>query len=268
MFLGLLLILACALIERSNAFVTPSMSSSPPGGTAAWPPADRLSEYVKESNLVDYRRLAAQENEWLAPVISSIKSNNPTETNAERHAFLINAYNLWTLHYVVRERRFPGFKGAVSMLAKARFFYWHKVSTGAGRWNLYNFENKVIRPDLNDARVHFALNCASMSCPPLRRKLFTGPGLDAELDEVTSAAINGGAMVQLKEDGKALSVNPIFKWYKEDFDKEGGVEVFIRSRWTGSPIQEDPRIEFFDYDWRSNSADATWSDRALGGPAP
>lgn len=108
----------------------------------AWPPSDRLSEYVTESSLVDYDRLAAEENDWLAPVISSVKKTNP-ETDAERHAFLINAYNLWTLHYVIRERRSPGFKGAVSTLAKARFFYWHKVSTGAGRWNLYNFENKV-----------------------------------------------------------------------------------------------------------------------------
>lgn len=123
----------------------------------AWPPADRLSEYVTESNLVDYGRLAAQEKEWLAPVISSIKSNNPTETNAERHAFLINAYNLWTLHYVIRERRFPGFKGAVSTLAKARFFYWHKVSTGAGRWNLYNFENKVGRVNSSPVDVVFEL---------------------------------------------------------------------------------------------------------------
>lgn len=110
----------------------------------AWPPADRLSEYVTESSLVDYDRLAAQENDWLAPVISSVKKTNP-ETDTERHAFLINAYNLWTLHYVIRERKFPGFNGAVSTLRKARFFYWHKVSTGAGRWNLYNFENKVCR---------------------------------------------------------------------------------------------------------------------------
>ena len=86
--------------------------------------------------------------------------------------------------------------------------------------------------------------------------------------QVTSAAINGGAMVQLVEDGKTLMVNPIFKWYKEDFDKEGGVSAFIRSRWTGPPIPEDAAVEFFTYDWRTNSVDATWADRALGGPAP
>lgn len=167
-----------------------------------------------------------------------------------------------------------------------------------------------------------------MSCPPLRRKLFTGAALDAELDEVrkpyrayrmrlptavrgaveehndlavrflvhsafgvstrgnrwysrvdwcvtysvgtqvTSAAINGGAMVQLKEDGRTLMVNPIFKWYKEDFDKEGGVLAFITSRWTGPFIPEDATVDFFTYDWRTNSVDATWADRALGGPAP
>lgn len=120
-------ILVCATVMRVNP---------------AWPPSDRLSEYVTESSLVDYDRLAAQENDWLAPVISRVKKTNP-ETDAERHAFLINAYNLWTLHYVIRERKSARFKGAVSTLAKARFFYWHKVSTGAGRWNLYNFENKV-----------------------------------------------------------------------------------------------------------------------------
>lgn len=92
---------------------------------------------------MDYSRLAAQENEWLAPVIAQIKNTDPKESDAARQAFLINAYNIWTLHYIIRERRFPGFKGAVSLLSKARFFYWHKVSTGAGRWNLYDFENKV-----------------------------------------------------------------------------------------------------------------------------
>lgn len=67
-----------------------------------------------------------------------------TMDSAGRHAFLINAYNLWTLHWVIRERRgFGKWKGAVSTVAKARFFYWHRISTGAGTRNLFNFENKV-----------------------------------------------------------------------------------------------------------------------------
>eukprot|EP00903_Cladosiphon_okamuranus_P013916 g12944.t1 len=241
--------------------------SAPSETTSAWPPADRLSEYVTEKCLVDYGRLAVQESEWLAPALTLVKKTNPN-TDADRHAFLINAYNLWTMYWVIRERRWPGFKGATGWLSKARFFYWHKIVVSGKKWNLFDFENKAIRPDLNDARVHFALNCASMSCPPLRRKLFTGVDLNAELDEVTYAAINGGAMVQLKEDGKTLTVNPIFKWYKEDFEKEGGVLAFIRSRWMGPPIPEDAAVDFFEYDWRTNSVDAKWSDRALGGPAP
>lgn len=75
-------------------------------------------------------------------------------------------------------------------------------------------------------------------------------------------------MVQLKEDGKTLSVNPIFKWYRGDFDKEGGVLAFIKSHWTGTPFPEDAEIDFFDYDWRTNIVGATWSQRALGGAAP
>lgn len=119
---------------------------------ATWPPTDRLSDYVSESNLVDYSKLANEEGTWLAPVIGQIKTTDPRQMgSAERHAFLINAYNLWTLHWVIRERRWPWWKGAVSTLAKARFFYWHRIATGAGPRNLFNFENKV--------RVHVQLSC-------------------------------------------------------------------------------------------------------------
>lgn len=74
-------------------------------------------------------------------------------------------------------------------------------------------------------------------------------------------------MVQLSSDG-TLRVNPIFKWYKEDFDKDGGILAFIRKHWSGAPLPEEATVDFFEYDWRSNSADAAWADRALGGPAP
>ena len=84
---------------------------------------------------------------------------------------------------------------------------------------------------------------------------------------MTSSAINGGYFVQRIGDGNLL-VNPIFKWYKDDFDKEGGILAFIRKHWTGEPLSDDTTIDFFEYDWRSNSSDAAWADRPLGGPAP
>ncbi|CAM9783405.1 unnamed protein product [Choristocarpus tenellus] len=232
---------------------------------------DRMSEYIAAEPAqawVDYSKLAS-ESEWLEDMVKKIEETNPSALpKAERHAFLINAYNLWTLHWVLKERKKPKWKGHIGFLDKARFFYWHKVSTGSARTNLYNLENKVIRPEVDDARVHFALNCASVSCPPLRRSLFTGPNLNAELDEVTGAAVNGGAMVQLGP-GNTLRVNPIFKWYKEDFDKEGGTLAFIGKHWKGTePLPSDVNLEYFEYDWRQNSLDAPWVDRALAGPAP
>lgn len=71
----------------------------------AWPPPDRLSEYVTETCLVDYGRIAAQESEWLDPVLALVKKTN-ANTDADRHALLINAYNLWTIYWVIRERRY------------------------------------------------------------------------------------------------------------------------------------------------------------------
>lgn len=120
-------------------------SGDSPKQAATWPPSDRLDEYVDESQLVDYNKLAKEETEWLAPVIRAMKATDPRQMKvAERHAFLVNAYNLWTLHYVVKERKSSRrWKGAVSSFAKIRFFYWHKIVTGAGTRNLYDFENKV-----------------------------------------------------------------------------------------------------------------------------
>lgn len=131
-------------------FCARTMSSS-----VIWPPVDRLNEYVTESFLVDYKKLVAEEKDWLAGVITSIKETDPVKLEkADRHAFLINAYNLWTLHWVIRERRWPWWKGHVSIFAKARFFYLHKISTGQGRRNLFDFENKVT----------FAFVCSMSNC--------------------------------------------------------------------------------------------------------
>ncbi|CAM9562603.1 unnamed protein product [Discosporangium mesarthrocarpum] len=261
--------------------VTPFVNPSHTKRSVAWtgvmedrPPqlSDRLSEYVAAEPAeawVDYAKLSSEGEGWLAEVIGIIKATDPTTlSTGDRHAFLINAYNLWTIHWVLSERKNRRWKGHLGTLDKARFFYLHKVSTGAGKYNLYNFENKVIRPEVRDARVHFALNCASVSCPPLRRSLYTGANLDSELDEVTSAAVNGGAMVQPGTDD-VIRVNPIFKWYKEDFDKEGGVVAFLSKHWKGAtPLPDNAKLEFFEYDWRQNSIDAPWTDRQLAGPAP
>lgn len=135
-------------------------------GSPVWPPTDSLSEYVTESSLVDYDRLAAQEKEWLAPAIKIIKAADPRKMDAaERHAFLINAYNLWTLHWVVRERRTkPCWKGAISTFAKTRFFYWHRVSTGMGSRNLFNFENKVRETQQLEVYTTATMFCQSL--PP------------------------------------------------------------------------------------------------------
>lgn len=130
--------------RTSTSLTAPGMTTQSDIASGAWPPVDRLGLYVTEVGLVDYTKLAAQEKEWLAPAIGSIKATDPMKMNAaERHAFLVNAYNLWTLHWVIRERRRSKWQGVISTFAKARFFYWHKVSTGAGNTNLFRFENKV-----------------------------------------------------------------------------------------------------------------------------
>ncbi|MCG8643055.1 MAG: DUF547 domain-containing protein, partial [Desulfobacterales bacterium] len=115
-------------------------------------------------------------------------------------------------------------------------------------------EHEILRPTFKDARIHVAVNCASIGCPPLRPEAFEGDRLEEQLNEQTTAFINGPGNVKI--DGNTIYVSKIFRWFKEDFI--GGPVSFVRQY--ASPdllvridaMGDNVRVKYLDYDWALN----------------
>jgi len=100
--------------------------------------------------------------------------------------------------------------------------------------------------------VHFALNCASASCPPLAARPFEAATLNEQLDQLARAFVNGNPQA-IQVSGKGVSLSKIFDWYKDDFAAAGGAVAFI-NRFRKEPLPADAKVKFMDYDWSLNEA--------------
>jgi hypothetical protein len=114
-----------------------------------------------------------------------------------------------------------------------------------------HLEKDIIRPKFNEPRVHFALNCASRSCPPLNREAFRGEQLGPQLESLTVAFVNSNKGVNYLPAKKTAALSAIFNWYKDDFKAVGGPISFINKR-RKEPLPDDARITYQDYDWSLN----------------
>ncbi|MFZ7124594.1 MAG: DUF547 domain-containing protein [Desulfobacterales bacterium] len=172
----------------------------------------------------------------------------------EQFAFYVNAYNAWTIKLIL-----TGWPGVESIKELGSLFRspWKKnfVRLRSGMVSLDHIEHEILRPRFQDPRVHFAVNCASIGCPPLYPEPFTAERLDAQLDDATRSFINDPGYNRL-ENG-TLFVSSIFKWYAEDF--EGGVLPFFL-KYADGPLREalEARkesivIDYLDYDWSLNA---------------
>ncbi|MHA2097472.1 MAG: DUF547 domain-containing protein [Candidatus Kariarchaeaceae archaeon] len=209
-----------------------------------------LQPYIKDG-FVNYQQLMS--DGWLEKKILELESaETPDHQTFEEFSFWLDTYNLLTLHAVSNElNKNPNWKGNLSLWSKIKFFYLTKYTVAGKKISLYTLENKILRKRFKDPRLHFAINCASISCPVLPNKLFSDVMLDEYLEELTYQFINDQHSVILE--GPIIRVNRIFKWYKKDFKNSGGVISFIQKYWKGEPIPNDVIIKYLDYDWHINS---------------
>ncbi len=171
-----------------------------------------------------------------------IKGMNPKE----QLAFYVNAYNAWILHEALE--KYPT-KSVKDLLFT--FFTSKRIKVAGEQTSFNALEKETIRSKFQDPNVHFALNCASRSCPPLQPEPFRGDKLDAQFEKLARGFVNSERGVRLAADGKSVQLSKIFDWYKDDFAKQGGVLGFINQRRT-SPIPADAKIGYQEYDWSLN----------------
>lgn len=166
-----------------------------------------------------------------------------TEKSKEQLAFHINAYNAWILHEAVAKYPTKSVKDALGT-----FFLTSRTTVAGTKMSFNNLEKNIIRPRFAEPRVHFALNCASRSCPPLRNEPYDAAKLDAQLDDQARIYVNSPSGVKPEGDGAALS--KIFDWYKEDFGGDAAVLAFLKKYRSGK--SDFKKISYQEYDWSLN----------------
>lgn len=158
-------------------------------------------------------------------------------------AFWINAYNLAVIKGVVDN--YP----IKSPLDKTGFFDKTKYNLGGTSITLNAIENKMLRAKYNDARFHFVLVCGAIGCPPIIPKAYKPSTLDSQLKTQATKALNNKNFIKVSDSKVELS--EIFKWYQEDFVKQGS-EIDYINTFRSDKISEDAKISYYPYDWRLN----------------
>lgn len=230
------------VVPREVPAVAPSM--------APW--ADVLSAYVTDEG---FRYAALHgDDEAKAKLNAAVEAVASAQGLAgwsrdERLAFLINAYNILTVQAVIERWPIEG------VMQVEGFFDGIEHSVAGESMTLNTLENERIRPVFGEPRIHFAVNCASASCPPLRNEPFSAASLEASLEEQARAFVRGTTSIR----GRRATLSKLFEWFAEDFVAGGGVREFIAERLdeedAASVRNERTTLRYSDYDWSPNAAE-------------
>jgi hypothetical protein len=186
----------------------------------------------------------------LGKVVAAISKEKPAGSQEEKLAFYLNAYNANILNQVLAA--YP-IKSVRDIAALFGIFTQQRITVAGQKMSFNHLEKDVIH-GFGDPRIHFALNCASASCPPLRPKAFTGAGLGAELDQQTTSFLNHDPHgLTVTDDGQKADASKIFDWDNGDFQAAGGVEGFI-NKYRQPPLAPAAKISYMSYDWSLNEA--------------
>ncbi|MFT7512378.1 MAG: hypothetical protein ACI9QL_001586 [Candidatus Omnitrophota bacterium] len=193
---------------------------------------------------------ASDDRQALKTVVDAIgKAEVSALEKSDQLAFYVNAYNAWILYRILEEYPTAG-PGGGGFFGRSRFFKARNLTVAGEETSFHLLENEVIRPRFKEPRVHFALNCASASCPPLDPHAFVGEQLEETLDRLAKAFINENDE-GVKVTGKKVALSKIFEWYEEDFSPD--VLSYVNSyRVTALPATVD--IRYQRYRWTLNEA--------------
>jgi hypothetical protein len=236
-----------------------------------------LRRHVDSRGRVDYAAAVndrADLSRYLARIALESPDSMPERfpTEADRLAYWINGYNAWVLQAVldrypiasVRDVRPPWVLFFLPRLSG--FFVLQKVTLGGEAMSLYALENSLIRVRFHDPRVHFALNCASESCPRLPARAFQAAGLNETLDLEAHRFVADERNARIDPVRGVVHLSSIFDWYKEDFlgfmkrsrpDESASLLGYVSAYLDPEGARAlaacgDCRIEFIAYDWALN----------------
>lgn len=213
-----------------------------------------LKKHVNERGLVDYKGFKREQGE-LRNYLNLLSGHPPTDqwARTDQMAYWINAYNAFTIelilnHYPVRSIKDIGSKIRIPFVTTpwaAKFF-----KIGGEPTSLDNIEHGILRKKFSDPRIHFALVCAAVSCPPLRNEAYVGSRLDAQLNDQGRIFFNDPSK-NIVTAGRA-SLSKILDWYGGDFKTNGQTIARWVNRYATTKLDDNAPVSYQNYNWALN----------------
>jgi len=204
---------------------------------------EMLSKYVDTKGNVNYKAWKNDQNQ-LRMLIDEMGRQVPEAgmDKREEMAYWINLYNASTVLLILENYPLK----SIMTLDGGKVWDRKWIEVDGKKLSLNNIENDILRPKFGDARIHFAVNCAARSCPPLLNRAWKGFNLESTLEERTRAFINNSSYNTLTPN--KVKISKIFDWYKSDF---GNIVEFL-NKYSSEDINKGAKVTFYDYDWNLN----------------
>ena len=202
-----------------------------------------LKTHVSNNGNVNYRAFKKDKTS-LDNYISAIAENMPDDSwsKNETLAYWINAYNALTIDLIIRN--YP-----VKSIKDIKDPWGQKLWKLGNRWyDLNEIEPQILRK-MDEPRIHFAIVCASFSCPKLQNFAFNATDLETQLTESTKTFLTDSNRNIITEN--ELKISRIFQWFNKDFKQNGSVVDFINT-YTNIDINPKAKTSYLDYNWDLN----------------
>lgn len=212
-----------------------------------------LKKYVSNTGLVDYKGIIKDKKSF-EQYLDFLGKNEPQASwsKNEKMAYWINAYNAFTIkliidHYPVKSIKDIGPKNQIPFVNTP----WQKkfIKIGGKTMKLDEIEHQILRKDFDDPRIHFALVCASISCPKLRNEAYEAGKLNQQLDDQAKAFLADKSKNVITPG--SLKLSKYFDWYKRDFTGKTSLIGYL-NKYAQVKINNNASISYLDYNWALN----------------
>ncbi|WP_179346606.1 DUF547 domain-containing protein [Winogradskyella ursingii] len=208
-----------------------------------------LKAHVKENGLVDYKGFKS-DKEKLTAYTTYLSQQMPDKswTAAEQLAYFINVYNANTIKLIVDNYPVKSIKDIDATISP---FLKNIIKIGDKDLSLADVEKGILQK-MNEPRIHFAINCASISCPKLLRDAYTAKNVDQLMDRAAKEFINSDKNEISENNAK---VSEIFKWYKKDFLNESSSIIDYINQYSDTKINSNVELDYIEYNWDLNDVE-------------
>jgi len=214
-----------------------------------------LATFVDDQGFVDYRGLGERSADLDRYLASLAEAPFEEMGRDQKLALLINAYNAFTLRLILEH--YP--TASITDIPEQQRWDARRWDIAGEIYSLNDIEHRTIRPNFAEPRIHFALVCAAVGCPRLRKEAYVAARIDEQLEDQTRSSHSGDRWFRFEESSGVVHLTQLYNWYGGDFAQQAGSATVFAARYVPALKQAldagtQVEVRWLDYDWSLNEA--------------